>query len=63
MPDNMPDTESTDETWRYDVGPVPAWTWFWIFLMAFYVLATGVGLYLSMGNTYVTIPNGTWPLR
>ena len=55
--------DSTDETWRYDVGPVPVMHWFWIFLIAFYVIATGVGLYFAMGNTYVTIPQGTWPLR
>jgi fucose permease len=45
------------------VGPVPPMTWFWIFLMAFYVIATGVGLYFAMGNTYVTVPQGDWPLR
>ena len=60
----MPDEEeSTDATWRYDIGPVPVTTWFWIFLMAFYVIATGVGLYLAMGNNYVTVPQGNWPLR
>ena len=52
-----------DEAELYDVGPVTPTTWFWIFLMAFYIIATGVGLYLAMGNTYVTIPQGDWPLR
>lgn len=52
-----------DEAQLFDVGPVTPITWFWIFLMAFYIIATGVGLYLAMGNSYVTIPQGTFPLR
>jgi Ni,Fe-hydrogenase I cytochrome b subunit len=64
MSDDLPPgAESTDETWRFDVGPVTPMTWFWIFLMAFYVIATGVGLYFAMGNYYVTVPQGNWPLR
>jgi Ni,Fe-hydrogenase I cytochrome b subunit len=52
-----------DESELYDVGPVTPQTYFWIFLMAFYVIATGIGLYLAMGNSYVTIPQGNWILR
>lgn len=63
MPD-APDRPTTpDEAEMYDVGPVTPSTYFWIFLMAFYIIATGVGLYFAMGNTYVTIPQGTFPLR
>jgi hypothetical protein len=46
-----------------DVGPVPLSHWFWVFLMAFYIIATAVGLFYAMGNGYVTIPQGNWPLR
>jgi Ni,Fe-hydrogenase I cytochrome b subunit len=63
MPEEQVPADSTDESWRFDVGPVPPMTWFWIFLMAFYIIATGVGLYFAMGNSYVTIPQGNWPLR
>jgi hypothetical protein len=52
-----------DEAELYDVGPVTPTFWFWIFLMAFYIIATGVGLYMTMGNAYITVPQGTFPLR
>ena len=52
-----------DEAELYDVGPVTFQTYLWIFLMSFYVIGTGVLLYLSMGIMYITIPQGTWPLR
>jgi hypothetical protein len=52
-----------DEAEMVDVGPVTPSTYFWIFLMAFYIIATGVFLFLTMGNAYVTVPQGTWPLR
>ncbi len=62
--DDAPDRpEIADEAEIYDVGPVTLQTYFWIFLMAFYILATGIGLYFAMGNSYVTIPQGDWPLR
>jgi Ni,Fe-hydrogenase I cytochrome b subunit len=56
-------TQHADEAELYDVGPVTPQTYFWIFLMAFYVIVTGVGLYFAMGNNYVTVPQGTFPLR
>ncbi len=55
--------QRADEAEMYDVGPVTPQTYFWIFLMAFYIIATGVGLYFAMGNTYVTVPQGNFPLR
>jgi Ni,Fe-hydrogenase I cytochrome b subunit len=55
--------QRADEAELYDVGPVTFQTFFWIFLMSFYVIATGVGLYFAMGNNYITIPQGTFPLR
>ena len=63
---DVPEREQTqrgDEAELFDVGPVTPQTYFWIFLMAFYVIATGVGLYFAIGNTYVTVPQGTFPLR
>ncbi len=64
MQDELPGGPAhTDEAESYELGPVTMTTWFWIFLMAFYILATGVGLYFAMGNSYVTIPQGTFPLR
>ncbi len=62
--DDTPDRpHEVDEAEIYDVGPVTLQTYFWIFLMAFYIIATGVGLYFAMGNSYVTLPQGDWPLR
>jgi|GEM_PF-5511732 hypothetical protein len=48
---------------REELGVVTWHTWFWIFLMAFWVIGTGLFLYFMMGNNYVTIPGGNWPLR
>lgn len=55
--------EQHDEFGIAQVEPVNAQTYFWIFLMSFYIIATGIGLYLAMGNIYITIPQGTFPLR
>ena len=43
-PDAPDRPEIADEGEIYDVGPVTLQTYFWIFLMAFYILATGIGL-------------------
>ncbi len=58
-----PETPGDESTVEVEVTPVTWQTWFWILLMAFYIIATGVGLYFAMGNSYVTVPQGTWPLR
>jgi Ni,Fe-hydrogenase I cytochrome b subunit len=55
--------QHVDEVELYDVGPVTPTTYFWIFLMVFYIFATGIGLYFAMGNSYVTLPQGNWILR
>lgn len=54
--------EYTDE-FPHESGPVTWRTWIWIFLMSAWVIGTGLILYFTMGNNYVTIPNGTFPLR
>jgi hypothetical protein len=55
--------EGEEEFPSEEPGVVTWTTWFWIFLMAFWIIGTGLFLYFTMGNNYVTIPGGNWPLR